>query len=167
MTNNFEVKTKKALFINGSQITGYIWDNIHKIEKHNIIIATNENEKFSIYCGKTGKLLFDWGKYFSYKITPCYIEFVIQDMGMAFYGALSFEGKILVPFAFGSVIQTSCAGIYEVTCSKGTKAYYITKTKQIINADNVTCPNGADYMFLINNEWKKYSYISGIYTCIN
>ena len=86
---------------------------------------------------------------------------------MAFYGAISFEGKILVPFAFGSVKATKYAGVYEVTCSKGTKAYYVTKTKQVINADDIAKPNDSEWELLINNKWKRFSYISGIYQCIN
>lgn len=167
MSRNFEVKTKKAAFLNGKQITGYVWDKIQICENHNIIIATNENEEISMYSGKTGELLFNWPKYFSYKIIPDYIEFAVQDMGMAFYGAISFEGKILVPFAFGSVKPTKYAGIYEVTCSKGTKAYYITKTKQVINACDIAKPNDSEWDFLIDNVWKRFSYISGIYQCIN
>lgn len=169
MSVNFDIKTKKALFLNGKQITDCVWDNIQRYENNKLIIATNENKNknISIYGINTGKLLFEWGPYFSYKITSEYIEFSIQDMGMAFYGAISFEGKILVPFAFGSVKPTKYNGVWEVTCSKGTKAYYITKTKQVINADDIASPNDFEWDFLVDNEWKRYSYISGIYGCIN
>ena len=168
MSNNFEVKTKKALFLNGKQITDYVWDNIQRYENNKLIIATNENKNISIYGINTGKLLFEWGPYFSYKVTPHYIEFAIQDMGMAFYGIVSIQGKIVVPFAFASVKTTKYApDIWEVTCSKGTKAYYITKTKQVINADDISSPNDFEWDFLIDNKWKRYSYISGIYECIN
>ena len=72
------------------------------------------------------------------------------------------------PFAFGSIKPTKYApDIWEVTCSKGTKAYYITKTKQVINADDISSLNDFEWDFLVDNEWKRYSYISGIYECIN
>lgn len=168
MSNNFEVKEKKALFMSGKRLTDYKWDDIRIYIQHEVIIATNHDDNFTLFSKKTGEMLFELDKHFSYKITPHYVELAIQDMGMAFYGAVSFEGEIIVPFAFGSVKPTNYAGIYEVTLSKGTKAYYITKTDQVINGDDIHEHDLFEYDVLIDNEWKRYWYsrMDNKYVCM-
>lgn len=169
MSNNFEVKTKKALFINGERITEYNWDKIELLNQGEVIIATNHDGEFALYSKKDGKFLYETDNYISHEIKDDYIIIKIMHIDLPLYGVISLiNGKLVVPIAFTYLNLTKYKNVFEIEMSKLVKGYYLSNNGQIVTgATEVTKPNDVEYDFLIDGEWKRYSFIDGIYTSIN
>ena len=168
MSNNFEVKTKKALFLNGERITEYNWDKIEWFANTEIIIATNEEREFALYSKKDGELMYEVDNYISHEIKDDYIIIKIMHIDLPLYGVISFNGKVIVPVAFTAINETEYKNVFYIEMSKLVKGYYLSNNGQIVTgATEVTKPNDVEYDFLIDGEWKRYSFIDGVYTVIN
>lgn len=169
MSRKFKVKCKKALFLNDKQITDYIYDELNVHKEREIIIATTSEGKFHLYDYEDGKLLFKAEHYsFFWVDDGRTITLSIEEKGKKLWGVISFKGEVIIPFKFSFIKPTVYYDkVFEVETFTSEKGYYMTKTNQLIIADDIKKPNGVEYDFLIDNKWKRYSFISGIYDCIN
>ena len=167
MSVNFEIKTKKALFLNGQQITDFDWDHFDIDNINEVIVATDEEKYFALF-NLHGDLLFDIGNCINYEIMSKYIWLKIISIDLPFCGLISHEGEQLLPFVFKSIMGTSNEDVLEIKISDTIKGYYIISTRQaILPAENFKSESINEYSFFMENEWKKYKLINGKYQCIN
>jgi len=168
MSNNFEVKTKKTLFLNGERLTEYIWDNIEFYDNLEIIILTNDEGQFSVYSKLGGDLLYETDNHISHEIKEDYIIIKIMYIDLPLYGIISFTGKVIVPPSFTDIKETEHENVFQIEISKLVKGYYMAKNGQLIlGTTQVNKANDVEYEFLIDNRWRRYSFIDGVYMCIN
>lgn len=167
MSKNFEVKSKKALFLNGEQVTDFEWDHFDIDNIHEIIVATNDEKNFALF-NLDGDLLFQIEECINYEITSKYILVKTMYIDLPLYGLISFEGKILLPLGFMSITGTTNEDILKIKMCELIQGYYIISTGQsILNAEDFKSDIEEEYRFLIENKWKKYKLVKGNYECIN
>lgn len=167
MSRNFEVKTKRALFLNGEQKTDFDWDHFNIDNVHEIIVATDEEKHFALF-NLDGDLLFEIEDCIDYEITSNYILLKIKYLDLPVYGMLSFEGELLLPFGLTSIESTESENVVKIKMTDWVFGYYILSTRQLIlNASEIKLNSAQEYSFFIENEWKKYSLLEGEFKSIN
>lgn len=167
MSRNFEVKTKKALFLNGEQITDYDWDHFDIDNTHEIVVATDEEKYFALF-NLDGDLLFEIEDCLNYEIMPKYILIKIKYIDIILYALISHQGELLLPFAFTSIEGTTNEDILKIKMSDIVQGYYIISTGQtILNAEDFKVISTKEYSFLIENEWKNHIFVYDKYECVN
>lgn len=165
MSNNFEIKTKKALFLDNRKITDYDWDHFDIDNIHEVIVATNEDKCFALF-NLAGDLLFDISNCVNYEIMPKFIHIKIIAGNFYFCGLISHYGEVLLPFAFKSIRGIGNDDVLEIKISDTIKGYYIVSTEQVIlPAEDFKSEDINEYKFFIGNEWKKYMLTNGKYEC--
>lgn len=163
MSKNFEIKTKKALFLNGKQITDYDWDHFNIDNIHEVIVATDEDKYFALF-DLDGDILFELESHIDYEIMPTCILIKVMHIDLPLYGLVSFNGKILLPFGFTSIKKTHNDNILKIKISDLICGYYILSTNQIIlNAEQIQCISKNEYNFFMEDGWNKYVLINGKY----
>jgi len=164
---NFEVKTKKALFLNGKKVTEYDWDHFDIDNIHEIVVATDEEKHFALF-NLAGDLLFDTGNCTNYEIMSKYVLVKIMYIDLPLYGLISHEGELLLPFGFKSITGTSDDNVLKINMVDIIEGYYIVSTRQtILKAEDFKSDSLGEYSFLIGNVWRKYTLVDGEYECID
>lgn len=167
MSRNFEVKTKKALFLNGEQITDYDWDHFDIDNIHEIVVATDDEKNFALF-NLDGDLLFEIESCLDYEImTNCIlIKFMYIDLPL--YALVSLEGELLLSQAFNSIEKTENKDILKLNMADIIKGYYIISTGQIIlNAEDFELKPEGEYCFFVKNKWENYKLVNDKYVCID